>query len=498
MSVSAAYDSHDGLGLADLVRRGEVTPAELVEEAIGRVERWNPTLNAVIHRMDDRARRAAAGAVPPGPFAGVPFLVKDLVALVEGEPMRAGSRFLRDFVADHDTELYARYVRAGFLTIGKTSTPEFGLTPFTEPELFGPVRNPWNPGRITGGSSGGSAAAVAAGIVPIAGGGDGGGSIRIPASCCSLFGLKPTRGRTPTGPDRGEIWQGCVVEHVLTRSVRDSAAVLDATHGPDLGAPYGAPPPAGPWLGAAGRDPKPLRIGFSTRPMLGDRVDPECVAAVERTAELLRSLGHTVEEAAPRVERRLFSLAFMAMIAVELRADMLEVARLVGRRPTRRDFEAVTWALGLLGRRIGGADFVTATRYLMLASREIQRFWESWDLLLTPTVSTPPPPVGSLQPTPMEQFQLKLLGMIGSGTLIKAAGMIEQAAATTFEFIPWTPVFNVTGQPAMSVPLEWSKDGLPIGLHFVGRFGDETTLFELAGQLERARPWAGRWPPGSS
>ncbi|MEK6597279.1 MAG: amidase, partial [Gemmatimonadota bacterium] len=213
MSVSTAYTEHDGLGLADLVRRGEVTPAELVEEALHRLRQWNPVINAVIHRMDDRARREANAPVPEGPFQGVPFLIKDLVALVAGEPMQAGSRFLRGFIPDHDSELFIRYRKAGFITLGKTNTPELGLTPFTEPALFGPTNNPWNPGRIAGGSSGGSAAAVAAGIVPIAGGGDGGGSIRIPASCCGLFGLKPTRGRTPTGPDRGAIWQGCVVEH---------------------------------------------------------------------------------------------------------------------------------------------------------------------------------------------------------------------------------------------------------------------------------------------
>ncbi len=485
----------DGLALAERVRRGECSAAELVEEALGRVTRLNPTLNAVIHRMDDRARAAAAAAsLPDGPFRGVPFLIKDLVALVAGEPMRAGSRFMGNWAPDHDSELVTRYRRAGFVTVGKTSTPEFGLVPFTEPERFGPTNNPWNPARITGGSSGGSAAAVAAGIVPIAGGGDGGGSIRIPASCCGIFGLKPTRGRTPTGPDRGEIWQGCVVEHVLTRSVRDSAAVLDATHGPDIGAPYVIPPPARPYLHEVATEPGPLRIAWTTRPLLGESVHPDCVAAVDRTVELLRDLGHRVEEAAPPVERETFARSFMVMVASELSADIAEAAELVGRQPRAGEFEATTWALGLLGRSLEAREFVMATRHLMLGARAVGGFFENWDVLLTPTVSTPPPPTGSLQPTRRERLLLILLGRINAGGVLKVAGALDEAATNAFEFTPWTPVFNVTGQPAMSVPLEWNVEGLPIGLHFVGRFGDEATLFQLAGQLERARPWFDRLP----
>lgn len=494
MSVSTAYTEHDGLGLADLVRRGEVTPAELVEEALHRLRQWNPVINAVIHRMDDRARREANVPVPEGPFQGVPFLIKDLVALVAGEPMQAGSRFLRGFIPDHDSELFIRYRKAGFITLGKTNTPELGLTPFTEPTLFGPTNNPWNPARIAGGSSGGSAAAVAAGIVPIAGGGDGGGSIRIPASCCGLFGLKPTRGRTPTGPDRGEIWQGCVVEHVLTRSVRDSAAVLDATLGPEVGAPYTIAPAERPYLEEVSREPRALQIAMTTRPMLGKTVDPECVRAVEDAAELLRSLGHTVIETPLPLDGTGFSLAFMTMVACELRGDMEEAARLTGKRLRASEFEPTTWALGLLGNRLRAADFVNATRYLTSVSREVSRFLEPWDLLLTPTVSTPPPLTGSLQPKPRDAMLLRMLGAFNSGGLVKLAGLLEQAAADAFEFTPWTPVSNATGQPAMSVPLAWSRDGLPIGVHFVARFGDEGTLFRLAGQLERARPWAHRRP----
>jgi amidase len=495
MSRITEYDRFDGLGLAELVRSGDVTPAELVEEAIRRIELLNPSLNAVIHRMDARARADAAGTLPDGPFRGVPFLIKDLVALVAGEPMRAGSRFLADYLADHDSELFSRYRRAGFVTVGKTNTPEFGLTPFTEPVLFGPTNNPWNLSRIAGGSSGGSAAAVAAGIVPIAGGGDGGGSIRIPASCCGIFGLKPTRGRTPTGPDRGEIWQGCVVEHVLTRTVRDSAAVLDATCGPDVGAPYAAPKPDRPFLEEVTAEPRALRIAVMTEPLLGGDVHQDCIAAVHQTAELLRLLGHTVDEASPTLDGKAFARNFMVMIAGELRGDIEEVGRLIGKRPHAGAFEPTTWALGLLGRSLSAAEFVGATRALQLASRGVAHFFEDWDLLLTPTLATPPPPTGSLQPTAREAFLLGVLGRLNAGGLLKAAGALEEAASKAFAFTPWTPVFNVTGQPAMSVPLEWNAEELPIGVHFVGRYGDEATLLRLAGQLERAKPWFDRRPP---
>ncbi|HEX9895768.1 MAG TPA: amidase [Gemmatimonadales bacterium] len=491
------YTAYDAVGLAELVRRGEVSPRELVDECIARIERLNPRLNAVIHPMFERARRDADAGLPDGPFRGVPLLIKDLVALVAGEPMRAGSRFLRGFVPDHDTELVARYRAAGLVIVGKTNTPELGLVPFTEPELFGPTNNPWDPRRIAGGSSGGSAAAVASGMVPVAGGGDGGGSIRIPASCCGIFGLKPTRGRTPLGPDRGELWQGCVVEHVLSRSVRDSAALLDATAGGDVGAPYFMPRPDRPYRDEVGSEPGPLRIAFTTRPWLGRQVHDDCVRAVHRTVELLRSLGHQVEEAEPDFDGKAFARNFMVMVAGECRGDIEEAERLVGRKAGPADFEGETWALGLLGRTLSAAEFVTATRLLQMDARRIGRFSAEWDALLTPTVALPPPPTGSLQPTPRDRLILKTLGRVGAGRVLEMMGMLDEAAANAFEFTPWSPVANVTGQPAMSVPLEWNAEGLPIGVHFTGRFGDEATLFRLAGQLERARPWFDRRPPVS-
>lgn len=489
------YASHDAVALATLVRTRQASPSELVEAAIERIEALNPRLNAVIHPMFEQARAAARAGVPEGPFHGVPFLVKDLVSTVAGEPFRCGSRFLRDYRPPADSELVRRYRRAGLIIAGKTNTPEFGLTPFTEPERFGPTRNPWALDRTPGGSSGGSAAAVASGMVPMAGGGDGGGSIRIPASCCGLFGLKPSRGRVPTGPGIGEIWQGAVVEGVLTRSVRDSAALLDAVQGPDPGAPYWAPPPERPFSEELAREPGQLRIAFTTRPMMGRHVDPACVAAVEDVARLLQSLGHVVEEAAPAVDGPALSQAFLTMLCGELRGDIRDAEGLLGRRARAADFEPATWALALLGEQLTAAEFVQAVRFLERTSRQVGAFFEQWDMLLTPTLAMPPVPIGSLQPSRAERLQLGVLGKLRAGRLLRLGGVLQQAAEQVFEFIPWTPVFNVTGQPAMSVPLTWSAEGLPIGTHLVGRAADEARLFQLAAQLEVARPWFGRTPP---
>ena len=488
------YFRYDATALAKLVARREVTPLELVEAALARIERLNPKLNAVIHRMDEAARRVARGALPDGPFRGVPLLLKDLLSPVAGEPFECGSALLKGYRAPHDSELVQRYRRAGFVLTGKTNTPEFGLTPTTEPEAFGPTRNPWDLARSSGGSSGGSAAAVASGMTPVAGGGDGGGSIRIPASCCGLFGLKPTRGRVPTGPDFGEIWQGAVVEHVLTRSVRDSAAVLDATAGADVGAPYVIPPPERPFVEELSHEPGPLRVAYTTRPWLGTSVHPECVAALEQSARLLEDLGHRIEEASPEVDGPRFAQSFLAMICGELAGDILEVERTLARRARRRELEPGTWALTLLGRALSAGKYAHAIRFLEQSARRIGPFFERYDVLMTPTLSEPPVRLGALLPTRSERILLELLGALRSGALLHRAGVLEQTAAKVFEFIPWTPVINVTGQPAMSVPLAWSATGLPIGIHFVGRFGAEAMLYRLAAQLEAARPWADRWP----
>lgn len=495
MSGFPEYDRYDGLGLAELVRKGEISPAELVEEAIRRIEAINPQINAVVHPMYDLARQQVQQGLPDGPFRGVPFLLKDLLVHYAGVPTTSGSRFFRDFIPDHDSEIVRRYRQAGVVILGKTNTPELGLVPYTEPVLFGPARNPWDLSRTTGGSSGGSGAAVAARLVPIAHGNDGGGSIRIPASCCGVFGLKPTRGRTPMGPDIGEAWRGMAINHVLTLTVRDSAAMLDATAGPDVGAPYIIPPPERPFLEEVGRDPGRLRIAFTTRPLLPGTVHPDCVRGVEETARLCADLGHFVEEAAPQIDGHAFARDFLTMVCAETRADIAEGEALTGKKARYGEFEPATWALGLLGRQISAGEYARALRSLQRAARQVGAFFEKYDVLLTPTLATPPMEIGWLQPAGIRAFALKLLGSLNAGALLNKLAGIEALAEEVFAFIPFTPVFNVTGQPAMSVPLVWNDQGLPIGMHFVARFGDEATLFRLAAQLEKARPWFERRPP---
>ncbi len=492
------YGKYDGLGLAELVRRKEVQAIELVEEAVQRIEAVNPRLNAVIHKMYDYARKVARGPLPDGPFAGVPFLLKDLVAACANEPFRMGCRFFADNVADHDTELVARFKAAGLIIVGKTNTPELGLTPFTEPELFGPCRNPWDPARTPGGSSGGSAAAVAAGFVPLAHGNDGGGSIRVPASCCGLFGLKPSRGRVPTGPDHGDLWMGFAAEHVLTRSVRDSAAVLDAVAGPDVGVSYVAPPPARPFLEETGERPGRLRIAFTSTPFLGRTVHEDCLKGLESTAKLLRELGHEVVEAAPEIDGQAFAGAYVRVLCGDVRADIEEAAKLTGRKPTPEDFEPGTWAFGLIGRQITAAESAMCLRFLQRTARRIGRFFEDYDLLLTPTLGAPPLRIGELALKRAELLILSAVNKLGAGKVLRALRAPDTSTRKTFDFMPYTPVFNVTGQPAMSVPLHWNAEGLPIGMHFVGRYGDEATLLRVAAQLEQARPWWEKTPPIAS
>lgn len=500
------YLTHDGLDLARLVKRGEITARELLETAWRQLERVDPVLNAVVHRsLDDAEARAGAvtEAVAPGdeesagavPFQGVPFLFKDLLTLWKGHPHTSGSRLLRDFVPRRSSEVVRRFMESGVVPLGKTNVPEFGLVPYTEPDLFGPCRNPWDPSRTPGGSSGGSAAAVAAGIVPLAGGNDGGGSIRIPASCCGLFGLKPTRGRVPTGlPHQGEVMRGFAQDHVLSRSVRDSAAMLDAIAGPAVGSPYHAPPPARPYAREVREEPGRLRIAISSDPLLGTEVHPHCVTALEDAGNLLEALGHHVAVATPELDAEAFRKAYVTLVCAELQPDLAKARAATGRSPGPGNLEPETWALVLLGRRMSAGDFAEALRVVEDTSRRVGEFFRNHDLLVTPTLSRPPARVGSLRPTPVERWSLKVLGRLRAGAVLEWGGMLERAAEAGFEFSPFTPVFNGTGQPAMSVPLHWSADGLPIGIQVVGRFGAEDTLFRVAGQLERARPWFHRLP----
>jgi len=491
------YTRHDGLGLAALVRSGAVSATELLATALARIDAHNPALNAVIRRRDEKVRAEAKQVDPAAPFAGVPFLVKDLIATLAGEPTAGGNRLLAGLTMPRDSELVRRFRAAGVLIAGRTNTPEFGLTPYTEPELFGPTLNPWSPLHSPGGSSGGSAAAVAAGMVPLASGGDGGGSIRIPASCCGLFGLKPSRGTTPTGPEFGELWHGFAIEHVLSRSVRDSAAMLDATAGADPGAPYAAPAQARPFLDEVSTEPGRLRIAFTRQPLFGHgAVHADCVAGLEDTARLLEALGHHVEEATPPLDREACALAFLTVLAGETRAEIEALARITRRRPRAADYEAATYSLGLLGHSISAATYAGAARTLQLTARSTAPFFARFDVLLTPTLATPPAPIGTLQPSAAERRLMRIVNALNAGWLLDALGVIRPLAAKTFDYIPFTPLFNVTGQPAMSVPLHWNDAGLPIGMHFVARLGDDATLFRLAGQLERARPWFERRAPG--
>src|SRR5262249_5184827 len=349
------------------------------------------------HTMHDAARDAAAQALPDGPFAGVPFLVKDLHVTCAGEPTSAGNRLLRHLPMPHDSEIVRRFRGAGLVILGKTNTPEFGLTPFTESETLGTARNPSTPPRTPGGPSGGAAAAVAARMTPMAGASDGGGSIRIPASCCGVFGLKPTRGRTPLGPEHGELWRGFTVENVISRSVRDSAAMLDAIAGPDVGAPYHAPPAAEPFLTSAGADPRRLRIAFTSKPFLGHGVHPDCEKALASTVDLLRRLGHDPVEAAPEIDREACGVAFLTVLTAEAPADLEWAREIFNRKPSRHDFDLGTYVVGLLGRSQSATDYVNAVRVLQAAGRRIAQFFETVDVLLTPTLAMPPVKIGALR-----------------------------------------------------------------------------------------------------
>ncbi len=489
------YNQYDALGLADLIRRKEVSPREVCEEAIRRIEQINPKINAVVLAMYDSARRAAAEPVADGPFGGVPFLLKDLLDAYAGVPMSSGCKACRDFVPDRDSELVRRYKQAGLITLGKTNTPEFGLVGYTEPELFGPTRNPWNLAHTPGGSSGGSAAAVAGGMVPMASGGDGGGSIRIPASCCGLFGFKPSRGRTPTGPYFAEIWQGAVVQHVITRTVRDSAAVLDAVCGPDVGAPYIIQAPRRPYLEESQQEPGRLRIAFDWRSPLGTPVHPEYIQAVLDTAHLLESLGHDVTEARPEIDGTALAKSYITVCFGEVAAEIEVMESFLGKKVTSADMEPMTWTAGLIGRALSAVSFAKAKREWGRASRIMGGFHEIYDVYLTPTLAQPPVRIGELQPTAIERALLKLVNGLRLGRLLTLSGLPDRLAAASLSKTPFTQLANVAGQPAMSVPLHWTSDGLPCGMHFMARFGDEAALFRLAAQLEQERPWKDKHAP---
>ena len=489
------YGEFDALGLAELVRQGRVSPAELLDEALARTAAVNPKINAIIHLMEGRARAAIAAGLPEGPFRGVPFLVKDLMTAVEGEPMSRGSRLFRDYVPAEDEELTRRYRRAGLVIFGKTNTPELGFTNVTEPELFGPTRNPWNLERTPSGSSGGSAAAVAARIVPAANANDGGGSIRTPASNCGLVGLKPSRGRNPTGPKAPEEWFGIIGEHVVTRSVRDSAALLDATSGDYPQQLMKLPASERPFLDETTREPGRLRIAFGFDPGLAKALHPENRAALEATTARLAGLGHDLIEVKLPLPIESFIANYAALVSADAAADLRGARSLVGRKATRGDVEPATWMLARLGEALSAADLTEALWSMQAFSRRWLQWSSGFDVLLTPTVGVPPMPIGAYRLTGLRRLALRILSALPARALLSQRPKILEAFAAVYEAAPYTMVANVTGQPSMSLPLHWTADGLPMGMLFTARIGDEAALFRLAAQLEREMPWKDRRAP---
>lgn len=487
------YDQYDATGLAGLVKGGQVTPLELLDEAIARCGKVNPAINAVIRPMFDLARANATHPVD-GPFSGVPFLLKDLIASYAGVEMNSGSRFFKGFVPDQDSEFVRRIKAAGLNIFGKTNTPEFGLTPSTEPELFGATRNPWDPLRSPGGSSGGSAAAVASGVVPMASAGDGGGSIRIPASCCGLFGLKPTRGRVPSGPEHPDGWFGFIAEGVVSRSVRDSAHFLDAVQGSYPGQVMQVGAPAGLYADAAQRAPGRLRIAFSTDPALGETLHPDCKAAVLDAVALLTELGHDCVEVRLPIDREAFIYHYTVLICAELAATRREGEITTGRKAKPSDFEARTWALIRLGDSFTAGDVARSVWWMTQFSRQWMTTFAPFDALLTSTLGEPPCKVGQLRPTSSESIELLAMGHLPIGFIAKRPEFVLKAARRVFNYCSQTMPANVTGQPSMSVPLFWNSGNLPIGAMFTGRHGQEDVLLSLAGQLEQARPWFNKRP----
>lgn len=475
MLTKSEYTKLDGLAMADLVKKGEVTAGELLETAVSLIDEHNPAINAVVTTAYAEAETALSN-LPAGPFHGVPFLMKDLGEMVAGMRLTSGSKVLAEFVPQLDSELTRRFRQAGVNIVGKSNTPEFGLLPTTESALLGACANPWDVSRSAGGSSGGAAAAVAARLVPIAHASDGGGSIRIPASCCGLFGMKPTRGRTPQGPLRGDSMSGLSIGNTVSVTVRDSAAMLDAIAGPDVGDPYWAPPQKRPYLDELTQEPGQLKIALLLKPMTGTPISPQVIAAIEETAKLCESLGHEIVpvETIPNFDIQQFVQAFTVVWAAGCGWSVKGIEQLTGQAAAPEMYEPLTWAMYQMSLQLSAGDYLLAVQGLQQQARRVAHFAEQFDLILTPVLADTPPKLGYFDSTPQNPL----------------AGFQNASV-----YVPFTPIANVTGQPAMSVPLAWSADGLPIGSHFIGKFGDEATLFRLAAQLEQARPWRDRVPP---
>lgn len=466
------YGSFDGLGLAALVAKKKVKPAELIDAAIARAETLNPKLNAIIFKDYERARQLSKGKLAKGVFAGVPFLLKDIAAFAQGLPSRQASRFIPAIRHPRDSYLVAKFKASGLLLFGVTNVPEFGLVASTESKLYGPARNPWNLAHSTGGSSGGSAAAVAAGIVPLAHANDGGGSIRIPAGACGLVGLKPSRGRLSHGPEFGAALDGLANDLVVSRSVRDTAAALDAVRGFMPGDPFAEPPHPASYLKAIKTKPKRLRIAVTLKKLDGSPLHADCVAAVKSAAKACEKLGHIVEEAMPSLDQPSLMGAFTGFWGGGLSAGIDAISKLTRQTPSRELFEGLTWALYVAGKNVSASDYLQGKDLFNGASREMGRFHETYDVWITPTLGRPPEKNGVFD---FDNTDL------------------TKSFEPQIDYVPFTAMQNVTGQPAMNVPLYWNKDNLPIGTQFVAPFGDELTLLKLAAQLEKSNPWFDRY-----
>jgi Asp-tRNA(Asn)/Glu-tRNA(Gln) amidotransferase A subunit family amidase len=473
MSGFSDYEHYDAVGLAELVRSNHVTPSALLEAAIERVEARNPALNAIIMKLYDHGRQAIVAGLPDGPLRGVPFLVKDLTSPVAGMRMTRGSRFFSDTPpATVESEHAARLKRAGLVIIGRTNTPELGLSLTCEPQLYGPTKNPWDLTRISGGSSGGAAAAVAARMVPLAHASDGFGSIRAPAACCGLVGLKPTRGRNTFAPFSGEGLGGLATEHAVSLSVRDSAALLDATRGAGAGDPYAAPVPARPYSSEVGAPVGKFRIAWTAKPPNGATVDAQCRQALLDAARLCEELGHHVEECDPLIEGEAVVPTFLTIASANTVVNLASHPA-AGRSAREDEVERITWLTAKMGEAVSGPEYVRATQTAHRLGRQMAAFHTQWDVLLTPGLAVPPVKLGWLDMTMND---------------------VDEYWRRVFAFSPFTVWFNLTGQPAMMLPLAQSAQGLPLAVQLVARYGDEGTLFRLAAQLEQAQPWIERRP----
>lgn len=476
MGTFAEYEDYDALGLAGLVRRGEITAPGLLEASLERAEAHNPRLNAVIRLMEDEAARTVSGPLPDGRLSGVPFLMKDLFTMYAGVATTNGSRLYADSVPDHDSTITTRFKEAGLVIAGKTNTPELGISGTTEPVFTGPTLNPWDPTRSPGGSSGGGAAAVAAGIVPMAQASDGAGSIRSPASNCGLYGLKPTRARTPAGPDAGEGWSGLSTYLVVSRSVRDTAAALDALEGPEPGDPYAIAPPARPFLDEVGAPPGSLRVALWTEGLDGESVDSECVGAAENIASLLGDLGHEITPATPPVSGVECKTAVRTVLVAHTANHVDTRAAALGRSLDPGDLENVTALAAEEGRRLPARDYAAALAMIHRTGRQMARFFEEFDIVLSPTLADPPLPLGAMD-------------MMGKD--------LDAYLDVMLGHLAFTPLYNLSGCPAASLPLHWTSEGLPVGVQVGAPFGDEATILRLSAQLEEAVPWWNKRPPSA-